>query len=67
MDNSVTVSSFLRTLELVPPLEPRHAFFGGHTGAMALHAKTENDAEIRYVDVTSLYPWVLGKVWRTAK
>ena len=40
------------------PLEPREAFFGGRTGAVALHAVAEEGEEIRYVDVTSLYPWV---------
>ena len=39
------------------PLEPREAFFGGQTGAVALHA-VAGEEEIRYVDVTSLYLWV---------
>ena len=43
---------------LVEPLQPRHAFFGGRTGAVALHAVASKGEEIRYVDVTSLYPWV---------
>ena len=51
------VKQFVTTFQLVEPLQPRHAFFGGRTGAIALHAKAE-DSEIRYVDVTSLYPWV---------
>ena len=33
-------------------------FFGGRTGVVALHAVAEEGEEIRYVDVTSLYPWV---------
>ncbi|CAH3157613.1 unnamed protein product, partial [Porites evermanni] len=37
--------------------EPREAFFGGQTGAVALHAVAGEGEEIRYVDVTSLYPW----------
>ena len=53
-----TVQSFLASFDLVPPLEPRKAFFGGRTGAVALHAVAEEGEEIRYVDVTSLYPWV---------
>ena len=52
------VKQFLTKLQLVEPLQPRHAFFGGRTGAVALHAKAEDGEEIRYVDVTSLYPWV---------
>ena len=52
------VKQFVTTLQLVEPLQPRQAFFGGRTGAVALHAKAEDGEEIRYVDVTSLYPWV---------
>ena len=52
------MSQFLHSIVLVPPLEPREAFFGGRTGAVALHAVTGEGEEIRYVDVTSLYRWV---------
>ena len=48
-----TIRAFLDQLELVLPLEPCDAFFGGRTGA-----KTAPGEEIHYVDVTSLYPWV---------
>ena len=58
VDNEPAVSQFLPSFDLVPPLEPREAFFGGRTGAMALHAVAGEGEEIRYVDVTSLYPWV---------
>jgi len=58
MEHSAAVKSFLRDLEVVPPMVPRHAFFGGRTGAVALYAKAKPNEEIRYVDVTSLYPWV---------
>ena len=52
------VKQFVTTLQLVEPLQPRHAFFGGRTGAVALHAKAEDTEQIHYVDVTSLYPYV---------
>ena len=52
------VRAFVDALRLVPPLEPREAFFGGRTGAVSLYAKTQGEEEIHYVDVTSLYPWV---------
>ena len=52
------VKNFISDLKLVEPLEPRQAFFGGRTGAVALHAVAGEGEEIRYVDVTSLYPWV---------
>ena len=58
VDTNAEVQSFLASLELVPPLEPREAFFGGRTGAVSLHAVAGEGEEIRYVDVTSLYPWV---------
>ena len=52
------LQSFLKTFEMVPPLEPRDAFFGGRTGATTLYAKAADDEEISYQDFTSLYPWV---------
>ena len=58
VDNEPAVSQFLASFDLVAPLEPREAFFGGRTGAVALHAVAGENEEIRYVDVTSLYPWV---------
>jgi len=62
VDNDSDVSQFLRSFDLVPPLEPREAFFGGRTGAVALHAVAGEGEEIRYVDVTSprvnKNPWV---------
>lgn len=37
----------------------RRGFFGGRTCVMQAHVKLDNPEEsIRYVDVTSLYPWV---------
>ena len=41
-----------------PPLNPRDAFFGGRTGAVALYHEVAQGEKIYYVDVTSLYPWV---------
>ena len=51
---------FLDTLELVEPLQPRNAFFGGRTNAVKLHhvADRRVGEKIKYIDVTSLYPWV---------
>lgn len=41
------------------PLLPRDAFFGGRVNAIQLHCDTENTTnQIRYVDYTSLYPYV---------
>ena len=58
VDTNADVQCFLASLELVPPLEPREAFYGGRTGAVALHAVAGEGEEIRYVDITSLYPRV---------
>ena len=58
VDNEPAVSQFLRSFDVVLPLEPREAFFGGRTCAVALHVVAGEGEEIRYVDVTSLYPWV---------
>ena len=58
VDTNADVQCFLASLELVQPLEPRDAFFGGRTGAVSLHTVAGEEEEIRYVDITSLYPWV---------
>ena len=57
VNTNEAVQRFLSSFDLVAPLEPREAFFGGQTGAVALHA-VAGEEEIRYVDVTSLYLWV---------
>ena len=58
VDTNAEVQCFLASLEIVPPLDAREAFFGGRTGAVALHAVAGEGEEIRYCDITSLYPWV---------
>ena len=52
------LKAFLQDLEMVPPINPRDAFYGGRMGAVALHCKVEDPDIIKYSDVTSLYPWV---------
>ena len=52
------LKTYISTLQLVPPLDPRDAFFGGRTNAATLYYKAAEGEQIRYVDVTSLYPWV---------
>ena len=39
-------------------LDPRDAFYGGRTNASRLFYECENDEQIKYVDFTSLYPFV---------
>ena len=52
------VQQFLNCFDLVAPLNPRDAFYGGRTGAVVLHSVAGEGEEIRYCDITSLYPWV---------
>jgi len=51
-------------LEIVSPLEPRDAFFGGRTEAFTLFSKADRERKIKYYDGTSLYPFInkMGKV-----
>ena len=58
IESTPSISSFLSSLTSTPPLQPRDAFFGGRTGAVALFHQTDPGEKIFYVDVTSLYPWV---------
>ena len=51
--------SFVSTLDVVDRLDPRDSFFGGRTNALRLHYTVNSEEEeIRYVDFTSLYPFV---------
>ena len=54
---------FVDTLEIVNPLQPRNAFVGGSTDAIKLHHAAERriGKKIKYIDVTSLYPWANKK------
>ena len=52
------VQVFEQGLRIVLRLEPRDVFIGGRTEAIQLYADTEEDEEIRYLDFTSLYPFV---------
>ena len=52
------LQAFLQDLELVPPLNPRDAFYGGRTGAVTHHCQVQEPDLIKYADATSLYSWV---------
>lgn len=41
------------------PLDPRDAFYGGRTGNIACSYSVKDNEKIRYLDVCSLYPYVL--------
>ena len=51
-----TFQDFIRELEFQPPLNPREALYGGRTNATRLYCC---EGDMRYVDVCSLYPYVL--------
>jgi hypothetical protein len=52
------LQKFTEDAVLSDPLNPRDAFFGGRTNAVKLYHKCNQNEKIRYVDFTSLYPWV---------
>lgn len=56
--------TFVESLDIVSPLEPRDAFYGGRTEGFKLYQEASDTMEIKYYDVTSLYPYVnkTGKV-----
>ena len=57
-DTSLDIRTYLGTLELTEPLNPRDAFCGGRTNAVKLYHRVTPNQQIHYIDVTSLYPWV---------
>ena len=49
---------FMKTREIVEPLNPRDAFFGGRTNITKLTHKFKENEKGKYVDFVSLYPTV---------
>ena len=50
------LKEFIHTDDIVTPLNPREDFFGRRTNAIKLYHKVENDEQIHYSDMISLYP-----------
>ena len=50
------LKDFVDTIDIITPLNPREAFFGGRTNAIKLYHKVEENEEIHYKDMISLYP-----------
>jgi len=48
-----------KTFNIVEPLNPRDAYFGGRTEVIKLKAESTSDCKIKYIDVCSLYPAVM--------
>ncbi|CAC5375852.1 unnamed protein product [Mytilus coruscus] len=61
---NIDIKTFVDSVNYVTPLEPRNAFSGGRTEAFNLYHEAKDDEQIRYYDVTSLYPFInkTGKV-----
>ena len=57
-NQNTELKQFVTNLDLIDRLDPRESFFGGRTNASQLYYKVEEMEEIKYVDFTSLYPWV---------
>lgn len=58
LENNTAMKRHIEILELVTPLAPRDAFYGGRTEAFKLYEETGSRNQIKYSDVTSLYPFV---------
>ena len=52
------IQSFVSSLDIQNRLDPRDSFYGGRTNACQLYYKTSLEEKIKYVDFTSLYPFV---------
>ena len=51
-------ADFIKTCEVISPLAPRDAFYGGRTNCAWLKWECKSNEKIRYVDFCSLYPKV---------
>jgi hypothetical protein len=52
LQSNETMKKYIDSLEIVTPLEPRDAFFGGRTEAFKLYEEATADQQIKYYDVT---------------
>ncbi|XP_025073692.1 uncharacterized protein LOC112552506 [Pogonomyrmex barbatus] len=61
ISNNREMQNFLKDHPLIKntPLDPREAFYGGRTGNIVTRYEVSGTEKIRYVDVCSLYPFVL--------
>ncbi|XP_062622349.1 uncharacterized protein LOC134283849 [Saccostrea cucullata] len=56
VQRDVSLQHFVRDLDIPDPLNSRDALYGGRTNATRLYCE---EGDMRYVDVCSLYPYVL--------
>ena len=57
LENNAEMKAHFDHFNVVEPLEPRDAFYGGPTNATKLFHECQGEEKIRYVDFTSLCPW----------
>ncbi|XP_055999674.1 uncharacterized protein LOC130047925 [Ostrea edulis] len=56
VQNNIELQTFIQEVNIQDPLNPREALYGGRTNATRLYC---NEGDMRYVDVCSLYLYVL--------
>lgn len=54
------INTSRKDLEYLKSLVPRDSYFGGRTNAFKLYHKCEGTEKIHYMDVTSMYPFVMS-------
>ncbi|VDI57670.1 Hypothetical predicted protein [Mytilus galloprovincialis] len=52
------IKTFVDSVNYVTQLEPRNAFSGGRTEAFKLYHEAKDGEQIKYYDVTPLYPFI---------
>lgn len=58
LESNQIMKEYIEKLELVTPLAPRDAFYGGRTKAFKLYEESNLERQLKYYDVTSLYPFI---------
>jgi hypothetical protein len=56
--NDFDLKDFLREHPLNEPLQVRDSLYGGRVDTIKMYHKCAEDEEIRYIDYTSLYPYI---------
>ncbi|MCW4344201.1 MAG: hypothetical protein N0E48_12745 [Candidatus Thiodiazotropha endolucinida] len=64
LESNPAMKEYIQRLDFVEPLEPRDAFYGGRTESFKLYEESCPEKQLRYFDVTSLYPFInkTGKI-----
>ncbi|KAG1651986.1 putative DNA polymerase [Nymphon striatum] len=57
-NTDIEFKKFIDSQDVPERLDPRDALYGGRTNAVQLYYKPEIGEKIRYVDFTSLYPYI---------